>query len=73
MSVTNFTFTVQKGIGHAGQQAILAVGAGRFLHLTLVIGQLRAEVEGVFPAEGVFGGGHGGCLRKKILKPIVRP
>jgi hypothetical protein len=32
---------------------------------------LCAEVEGVFPAEGVFGGGHGGVSVKKILKPIV--
>jgi hypothetical protein len=63
---------VQKGIGHAGQQAILAIGAGGFLHLALVIGELRAELKGVFPAEGVFGGGHGGCLRDKILKWIVR-
>ena len=40
------------------QAPALPVGAGGFLHLALVFGELGAEVEGVFPVEGVFGVGH---------------
>jgi hypothetical protein len=50
---------VAKGHLHARQQLFLAVGAGGLLHLALVVGELGAEVEGVFPAEGVLGSGHG--------------
>jgi len=49
---------VQEGVLHARQQFFLAVGAGGFLHLALLFGELDAEVEGVFPAESVLVGGH---------------
>ena len=42
-----------RGLGdvYKRQQLFLTVGAGGLLHLALVVGELGAEVEGVFPAE----------------------
>ena len=62
---------VAEGQLHARQQLFLAVGAGGVLHLALVVGELGAEVEGVFPAEGVLARGHGAGLRWKGWKVLV--